>query len=98
MARGRAAKSETDNRNYVARYVVFVTSVLTTRLLTAQAECLEKFSVLLDVTVFDVVKHATATSNHHQKPSATVVIFCMSLEVLSEAVDTFCQERDLHFW
>ena len=26
------------------------------------------------------------------------MIFLMCLEVLCEAVDTFCQECDLHFW
>ena len=59
--------------------------------LTTKVEFVEEFAILLDVTLADVVKHSTAAPDHQQKTTTTVVIFCMGLQVLRQAVDSVGQ-------
>lgn len=59
--------------------------------LTTKFEFFEQLSILLDVTLADVVKHSTAAPDHQQKTTTTVVIFCMCLQVFRQAVDSVGQ-------
>lgn len=67
------------------------------RSLATQTEFIEQFSILLDVTGLDIVKHAATTADHHQETSTTVMILVVLFEVLGETIDPFREKRNLHF-
>lgn len=65
--------------------------------LATQAVGDEQTTVTLDVEVLHVVEQATATADHHQQTTASVVVMLVMLEVLVEVVDAGSQDGNLDF-
>ena len=78
--------------------LIFNVLSLTGDRLSAQAKIFKKFSILLNVSVTHVIKHPSATTNHHQQSTTGVMVLFVALEMLGETVDSLCEKRDLHFW
>jgi hypothetical protein len=65
--------------------------------LAANAQTLDEVLVTCLVFAFGVIEKLTTQSNHFQKATATVVVFFVGLEVLSQCRDAGCKDCNLNF-
>ena len=70
---------------------------LSDRALLSDAELGDDRTVAFDIDAGQVVKKATAATNHHQKATAGVMITLVGLEMFGQVVDAFGQKGDLDF-
>src|SRR5690606_23344588 len=66
--------------------------------LTANAECCNQLCVTSFVFALEVVKKRTTAGNEGKKTTTGVVVLLVALEVLSQVVDTLCEDSNLYFW
>ena len=78
-------------------YLIVVDIFIVDKRLTTQAKIFKKFSILLNVSISDVIKHSSTTTNHHQQSTTWVVVFDMALKMLGETVDSFSEKCNLYF-
>ena len=64
--------------------------------LSAQAEAGYHFVVLLDIFSLQIIEQPAALLDHFQQPTARVMVFLVSLEVLGQFADARAEQRDLH--
>lgn len=69
--------------------------ILPTKLL-AQTERFDQSFITVEVCSLEIIKKFTTTRDHLQKAATAVMIFRVGFEVLSEFVDTSCQESNLN--
>ena len=64
--------------------------------LLSEVQLFDDRAVTLDIGLLQVAKKVSSVTNHLQKSAAAVVILVISLEVLSQIVDSVSQKRDLY--
>ena len=64
--------------------------------IVADAELLNKSSVLLDVAILNILQKATALTDEHHKSSARMVILLVHLQMLGKVADALRKDRNLH--
>src|SRR5437016_4188837 len=64
--------------------------------LLAQSEAGDDRPVALDVVLLDVIEQAATAAYQHQEASTAVMVLLVGLQMLSEMLDAFGQQRDLH--
>ena len=60
-------------------------------------EAFDRRAILVDVAALEVVEEAAALAYHAQESPARMVVLDVRLEVVGEAVDVRCQQRNLDF-
>ena len=65
--------------------------------LPAQTQLCDERPVSLYVLIFEVPEVSPAFADHHQQPSAAVVVLLVDLEMLGQVVDTLGEQRNLDF-
>src|SRR5690606_26962650 len=66
-------------------------------LLFAQAELLDERVVAVHILPLEVIEQRTPLVDHHQQPTARMVVLVMLLEVLGQRQDPAGEDGDLHF-
>ena len=64
--------------------------------LSAQAQLGDDRPVALNVILLDVIKQPATTTNQHQQATSAVMILLVSLEMLSEVIDSIGEQRNLN--
>ena len=71
--------------------------LVSTNQLATQTKLGDDGTVALHIILLDVVEHATATANHGQQTTATVVVLLVAFQVARKVVDALRQDGNLHF-
>ena len=67
------------------------------KLLFTQTQLLDQGVVPLDVFLLEIGEQIATLVDHHQKAAARMVVFVVTLEVVSQVADALCEDRDLDF-
>jgi hypothetical protein len=58
----------------------------------------DDFAVMVGVSPAQVVQQTATLAYEFQQATSRVIVFCVCLEMLGQAVDTMGQQRYLNFW
>src|SRR5215216_5596480 len=64
--------------------------------LIPQAQFLDDFAVVVDISALQVVEQAATLTDHLEEATATVVILLVGAEVVRQIVDALCEQRNLN--
>ena len=64
--------------------------------LLSDAELLDDCSVSLDINFLEIAKKVSSVTYHFKKTATAVMVVVVVLKMLVEAVDSVCEDSDLH--
>ena len=67
------------------------------QILLSDAEPIDHVMVAINIAPLQVIKHAAPLADEFQQAAPRVIILDVSLEMLGQFIDSFCQQSDLHF-